>query len=100
MKGESLPEPVSYKDLFKAHHIKTPTMPLGVVVPSISKKISIYGTAISEMIRFGRPEARTIFIPKSVLREWKARSEGVSTSDLIIAWLGRQRPGQQLYPLL
>ena len=37
-------------------------------------------------IRCGSPESRRIFIPNSVLREWKENS-GVSTNDLLTAWL-------------
>lgn len=42
---------------------------------------------ITEVLRYGSPEPRTILIPSSVLREWKLMSNGVSTNDLITAWL-------------
>jgi hypothetical protein len=87
LRGEPLPDPAPYNDPFKAQYSKTPTAPLGSVIPGFSKKVGVYSRAITEIIRYGPPESRSIFIPNSVLREWKAKSDGVSTNDLITAWL-------------
>ena len=86
-KGEPLPEPASCNDPFKAHYFSSPYPPKGSVVPGFYKKFGAYSRAIAEIIRYGKPDARSIFIPNSILAEWKSKSDGVSTNDLITAWL-------------
>ena len=87
LREESLPEVASNKDPLKAHLHLNPTPPSGVVVPRFSKKLQLVWTMITEILRYGSPEPRSIFIPNEVLREWKSVFDGVSTNDLITAWL-------------
>ena len=87
LNGESLPEVASNKDPFQAHYVSNPTPPAGSVHPRFSKIFQLFYSMITETVRYGSPELRSIFIPISVLRQWKSESVGVSTNDLITAWL-------------
>jgi hypothetical protein len=87
LKGDSLPEVVSNKDPFKAFYSSNPAPPSGAVIPGFTEALQMGCTMITEIIRYGRPQARSIFIPNSVLAQWKSASDGVSTNDLITAWL-------------
>ena len=87
LKGDPLPEVASNKDPFKAFYGSNPTPPCAAVIPGITKIFQIGFTMITELIRYGPPQARSIFIPNSVLAQWKSASDRVSTNDLITAWL-------------
>lgn len=87
LRGESLPEVASNKNPFEQHYISNPTPPAGAVAPRFSKIIQFLYAKITESLRYGSAEPRSIFIPNSVLREWKSTSDGVSTNDLITAWM-------------
>lgn len=87
LRGESLPEAASNKDPFQAHYNSNPTPPPGTVDRSFSKKVKFLCAMIIEMLCYGSPEPRSIFIPNSVLHQWKFNSPDLSTNDLIAAWL-------------
>lgn len=87
LRGESLPDMAPLDNPFKPHYSKNPTPPLGSVVPNLSKKVRVYYRAISDLVQYGKPEPRSIFIPCAIFQEWKKNSDGVSTNDLITAWL-------------
>ena len=86
LRGEVLPEVAPYDDVFKDHFPSNPTAPIGSVVPTISRLVRYLFGSITDNIRYGSPKGRTIFIPNSLLNEWKENS-GVSTNDLLTAWL-------------
>src|SRR5947207_3179381 len=86
-KGDSLPEMTSNEDPFKAFYTSNPTPSSGAVIPGFIKLFRMGFTMITETIRYGSPQERSIFIPNSVLSQWKSASDGVSTNDLITAWL-------------
>lgn len=85
--SESLPEVASNDDPFQKHYNTRPTPPPGTLVPGLTKNLRMAYDAITETFWYGPPQARSIFIPNSLLLEWKSVSEGVSTNDLIQAWL-------------
>ena len=87
LRGESLPEVASNNDPFKAHLRSDPTLPSGTVIPRFSKKVQLVCGMITEILRYGPPKSRSIFIPNEVLHKWKSMSDGVSTNDLITAWV-------------
>ena len=87
LKGDSLPEVVSSEDPFKEFYSSNPSAPAGAVVPGFIKILQISFAMITETFRYGPIQTRSIFIPNSVLAQWKSASNTVSTNDLITAWL-------------
>jgi hypothetical protein len=89
LRHEPLPQEIaSYIPPFKSHYTKNPTLPAGSINPLAQEKgANDLNKASSSSSQNSPAEPRSIFIPKSVLATWKAESEGVSTNDLITAWL-------------
>jgi hypothetical protein len=83
----SLPEVASNDDPFRGSYKPNPTLPPGTVHLGFWKKVQVAYSIISDLLWYGPLEPHTIFIPDSVLREWKSASDGVSTNDLLTAWL-------------
>lgn len=86
LRGEALPEVAPCNDVFKDHLPSNPAPPLGSVVPTFSRILRSVFRSIVENIRYGSSEARTIFIPNSLINEWKSNDD-VSTNDLLTAWV-------------
>src|SRR5204862_6351408 len=86
LRGEPLPEVASIQDPFKQAYksIANPVQPPDSALPGIAKSIQILYALISEVVWYGWPEPRSIFIPKSVLREWQSTCRGhqISTNDM------------------
>ena len=86
LRGEALPEVAPHNDVFKPHFPSNPTTPVGSVIPTISSLVRYLFRSTIDNIRYGTPEHRLIFIPNSLLSEWEATG-GVSTTDILTAWL-------------
>jgi hypothetical protein len=86
LRGEAFPEVAPHNDVFKHHFPSNPTTPAGSVVPTILKLVRYLFRSFMDNIRYGTPESHLIFIPNSLISEWKAAG-GVSTNDILTAWL-------------
>lgn len=86
LRGETLPEPAPYNDVFKDHLPSIVTPPAGSVILTIPRIVRYCFQSFVDSIRYGSPETRSIFIPRSIIQEWKDK-ERVSTNDLVTAWL-------------
>jgi hypothetical protein len=88
LKGEPLPEAAGYNDPFQAFYQPIATPPPGAVVGRFLGRAQWIFDTIWDIALYGFPEPRLIFIPNSVIQEWKSASKDeVSTNDLITAWL-------------
>ena len=87
LREETLPDVAPFNDVFKSHYPSNPTAPIGSVLPSFSRILRYIFRSTVDTILYGSPEFHTIFIPDSVVSEWKANVADVSTNDLLTAWL-------------
>ena len=90
LRGEALSDVAPYNDVFRNHYPSTLTAPSGLAVSiSFFKILPYLFRSLINIVRYGVPEAKTIFIPNSILKEWRTNnnSGGVSTNDLVTAWL-------------
>lgn len=76
-----------YNDVFKDHFPSNPTAPEGSIIPTFSRIAQYSFRSVTDIVKYGPLELRTIFIPNSIIKEWKANSSNVTTNDLLTAWL-------------
>jgi hypothetical protein len=87
LRGEALPEVVSCNDIFKDNLPPSLTRPIGSAIPIYFRYMRLVFRLILDSIRDGSTEIRTIFIPNSILTEWKENSNDVSANDILTAWI-------------
>jgi Transferase family len=87
LRGEALPDVAPSNDVLKSRYPPNPTAPTGSVLPTFCPILRYIWRSTLDTILYGFSEFRTIFIPDSVILEWKANITDVSTNDLLTAWL-------------